>query len=151
MLSSIIKNFFNKNKSEQQETVPIDGRTWKRKCILVIGMHRSGTSAMSAILKIAGIYNNVTTNVSPDNPKGFFEWHRGMEINSKIFRLFRSEWDDPKPRPYNEKKQGKVGKFKEEIKLAIKDDFNSQDYSSKRPKELSSNDKKSNELDSILF
>ena len=127
MLSSIIKNLFNKNRDAQQEPVPVDEKTWKRKCILVLGMHRSGTSAMSAILKIAGIYNNVTTNVSPDNPKGFFEWHRGMEINSKIFRLFRSEWDDPRPRPYNEKKQGKVGKFKEEIIQAIEDDFNSQD------------------------
>lgn len=82
---------------------------------------------MSAILKIAGIYNNVTTNISPDNPKGFFEWHKGMAINSKIFRLFRSEWDDPRPRPYNEKKQGKVSIFKKEIIQAIEDDFDSQD------------------------
>lgn len=127
MLSSLFKKLFNKDIREKQEIVPIDGKTWKRKCIIVLGMHRSGTSAMSAILKITGIYNNVTTNISPDNPKGFFEWHKGMAINSKIFKLFRSEWDDPRPRPYNEKKQGEVNKFKEEIIQAIEDDFHSQD------------------------
>lgn len=126
MLSSLKKIFLQNSTQNSITCYPEIRYDNGKKCILVVGMHRSGTSAMSAILKIAGIYNKVTDNISPDNPKGFFEWHKGMDINGKIFRLFKSEWDDEKPRPYNEKKCDRVAIFKKEIMQAIDEDFNDQ-------------------------
>ena len=45
-----------------------------KNCLVVLGMHRSGTSAFTGILEILGL--NLGTKMletQEDNPKGFFE------------------------------------------------------------------------------
>ena len=97
----------------------------KRKCVLIIGMHRSGTSAMSAILQILGLYNKVGIKTAPDNPKGFYEWDRGVEINDKILRSMNSAWDDEKCF-HTKRCHKKTNKFKNELLRAIEEDFSGQ-------------------------
>ena len=58
--------------------------------ILVLGMHRSGTSMLASILSNAGAYTGpASTQLSGDiyNPKGYYEDHCINEINESIFLL----------------------------------------------------------------
>ncbi len=45
-----------------------------KKCIVVLGMHRSGTSAMTGLLsKLGASPGSDLLPANPSNPKGFFE------------------------------------------------------------------------------
>lgn len=56
--------------------------------VIVIGMHRSGSSALSGLLHQNGICMGEVQNFSPgpskENPKGFFENYRFRHINDQI-------------------------------------------------------------------
>lgn len=65
------------------------------KCIFVLGMHRSGTSAFTGLLCRFGV------GIGPDllpanysNPKGFFESKAVVDINNAILLGLGSSWDD---------------------------------------------------------
>ncbi|VEN73004.1 conserved hypothetical protein [Candidatus Desulfarcum epimagneticum] len=76
---------FNQNK----------GCDFMRKCILVLGMHRSGTSALAGILDRTGIHlGPELLPPGPDNPKGYYENKHINLFNEKILKQVGSSWDD---------------------------------------------------------
>ena len=65
-------------------------------CIFVLGMHRSGTSALTGVLDILGVeLGSELLQPWSDNPKGFFENERIWRFNQNILESFGSSWDDP--------------------------------------------------------
>lgn len=65
-----------------------------KKLIVVIGMHRSGTSAMTRGLELLGV--GLGTSLHPaaaDNPKGFWEDTECLEINEELLAYFGSAYD----------------------------------------------------------
>lgn len=67
-----------------------------RQAILVIGMHRSGTSAVTRGLEVLGV--NLGTRLrSPrtENPKGFWEDLDFNAINTDVLQSFGLEWHTP--------------------------------------------------------
>jgi hypothetical protein len=64
-----------------------------RKAVLVIGMHRSGTSALTRGLEVLGV-DLGTRLKSPrtENPKGFWEDLDFNSINTEVLRSFGLEW-----------------------------------------------------------
>lgn len=100
----------------------------KRKCVIIAGMHRSGTSAMSAVLKDIGLFNNGILCESPDNPKGFFEWQKGVSINEQILKAVKSSWDDENPLAPDTFNRNRIKKYKNKISRAIREDFPDQNY-----------------------
>jgi hypothetical protein len=68
--------------------------------IVVLGMDRSGTSAMTAVLNLLGAdVGNDLLPAAPDNPKGFFE-HRGIwTIHEELLAALGSCWGDVVPLP----------------------------------------------------
>ncbi len=71
-----------------------------KNCLVVLGMHRSGTSAFTGVLELLGV--NLGTRMLEtqyDNPKGFFENKYVVEANDYIFECLRSGWDDLLPLP----------------------------------------------------
>lgn len=67
----------------------------KQTCILIPGMHRSGTSAISGVLNILGIYHG--SELMPpasDNKKGFYENQLLYELNKKMLQAMGSNWED---------------------------------------------------------
>ncbi|ARS28388.1 sulfotransferase family protein [Sphingomonas sp. KC8] len=71
------------------------GPTSGRIAVLVVAMHRSGTSALSRILNIVGC--DISNNLMPDNEwneKGYWESAKISELNEKILRCGGSEWDN---------------------------------------------------------
>lgn len=71
-----------------------------RKVILILGMHRSGTSLMAHICQSMGGYlgeDNELMDAREDNPAGFFEHKDIVRINDEILHYCDSEWYSLKP------------------------------------------------------
>jgi len=67
----------------------------RRQAILVLGMHRSGTSAVGGVVKalgVAGPKNLLAPR--PDNPRGFFESAPLTEAHDAFLESGGSFWDD---------------------------------------------------------
>lgn len=69
--------------------------------ICVLGMHRSGTSALAGALNLVGV--NFGSNLMPaqasENPKGYWEHLDIVRTHDDVFTLFGASWDDPRPLP----------------------------------------------------
>ena len=68
------------------------------KLLMVLGMHRSGTSAITKGLEVLGV--DLGDNLIPpqeDNPKGFFEDRELIELNERILKKTGHSWYDLAP------------------------------------------------------
>ncbi|OYV41925.1 MAG: hypothetical protein B7Z81_00335 [Acidocella sp. 20-61-6] len=94
-----MENFPIDFQAEVYDITQIDKRS---EVVLTLGMHRSGTSALTGALGILGLkLGNDLMPAGPDNPKGFFE-HKGIvEINDAFSWERASSWDNPRfPLPW---------------------------------------------------
>lgn len=67
----------------------------KRTCLLVLGMHRSGTSALTRVISLlgAGLPANML-GANEGNPTGHWEPQRIVDINDRMLAETASHWDD---------------------------------------------------------
>lgn len=68
--------------------------------LIVLGMHRSGSSALMRILNLLGV--EIGSQLLPKhhtNEKGFWEWLPLVQGNEKILRCFNSSWFNPQALP----------------------------------------------------
>ncbi|MFT4517926.1 MAG: GT2 family glycosyltransferase [Halioglobus sp.] len=73
-----------------------------KNCLIVLGMHRSGTSAFTGILDILGVnLGSKMLETQADNPKGFFENKFVVLANDCILDTLQMSWDDTFPLPSN--------------------------------------------------
>lgn len=64
----------------------------------MIGMHRSGTSAVAGGLEAAGVeFGTSLMTASADNPKGFFEDTRFVALNERLIAWDLQAWDTVAP------------------------------------------------------
>lgn len=71
------------------------------KCIVVLGMHRSGTSALTAVLSMLGAYPSESL-IPPEedvNPKGFWEHADIVSIHDELLQSMGFTWYDERPLP----------------------------------------------------
>lgn len=67
----------------------------QRTAVIVLGMHRSGTSAVAGVLSLLGISApRHLMAPTPDNPKGYWESTRLMVVHDRILRSAGSNWHD---------------------------------------------------------
>jgi O-antigen biosynthesis protein len=65
------------------------------RAVLVLGMHRSGTSAIARGLQMLGVYlGNDFLGPQPDNPTGYWEDRNICEINERLLGMFGLKWED---------------------------------------------------------
>jgi hypothetical protein len=65
------------------------------RAVLVLGMHRSGTSALARGLQMLGVYlGNDFLCVKPDNPTGYWEDRNIYEINERLLSVLGVKWED---------------------------------------------------------
>ena len=63
--------------------------------LLVLGMHRSGTSSIAgAMVRLGGVAPLNLLPPADDNPKGFFESSVLVTLNDKILTAGGSHWED---------------------------------------------------------
>ncbi|WP_136617634.1 MULTISPECIES: sulfotransferase family protein [Mesorhizobium] len=70
----------------------------RRTCIIVLGMHRSGTSALARAISLlgAGLPKNML-GANPTNETGHWEPLRLMELHDRMLAEAGSRWDDWRP------------------------------------------------------
>ncbi len=64
--------------------------------IVVLGMHRSGTSAVARVLNLAGAYfgaEGIGTPPNAENRKGFWEREDVRVLNDAVLHAMRCDWD----------------------------------------------------------
>ena len=65
------------------------------RAVLVLGMHRSGTSALARGLQMLGVYlGNDFLSPRPDNPTGYWEDRNIYEINERLLAVLGLRWED---------------------------------------------------------
>jgi len=63
--------------------------------IFVVGPHRSGTSALTRVLNLAGCYVGEPADLlppTPDNPTGYWESRRLVELDDLLLAIFGTDW-----------------------------------------------------------
>jgi len=66
----------------------------EKTCVLICGMHRSGTSAIAGCLQLLG-YNTGKSMMpaTPENPKGYFENIKCWQLNERLMSMLGVSWD----------------------------------------------------------
>jgi hypothetical protein len=66
-------------------------------CVVILGMHRSGTSALAGVLQQLGVdFGNDLVGATPANPKGHFELTAAVRMNDHLLRrVFGARWKTP--------------------------------------------------------
>jgi hypothetical protein len=70
-------------------------------CVIVSGMHRSGTSATARVVNLLGadIARELMPAIAGDNDRGFWESKAVVDIHESLLAALGSAWDDPFPLP----------------------------------------------------
>ena len=95
-----------------------------RTCILILGMHRSGTSAVAGCLSALG-YNMGNQLFPPDKPneKGYFENVLINQFNDSLLSTLYARWHDTLFLPQNWYLNEQVQKRKPELISILKSEF----------------------------
>ena len=98
--------------------------TKHRTCILILGMHRSGTSALAGCMNLLGFYpgkNLIPPNES--NIKGYFENNLLYHFNDHILDILYARWNDTLALPDNWWKDKMVINEHDRLKEIINTEF----------------------------
>jgi hypothetical protein len=70
----------------------------RSRAIVVVGMHRSGTSAVARGLQALGVYlGNDFLHAQPENPTGYWEDRPIVELNERVLKSLKLRWDGTRP------------------------------------------------------
>jgi len=97
----------------------------EKKCLVILGMHRSGTSALSGALHLAGFNpGNELFEPEEDNPKGNFENARITMLNERILDDLYAKWNDTLLIPEDWWNSGLFDTFLDTIIQILEEEFN---------------------------
>lgn len=74
---------------------PERGNNMNTNGLLIIGMHRSGTSCLAGSLQQAGLYSGDVIESAPFNKKGNRENLDIMTLNTAVLQYSGGDWDNP--------------------------------------------------------
>ncbi|HAI59844.1 MAG TPA: hypothetical protein DCM32_08205, partial [Xanthomonadaceae bacterium] len=87
-----------------------------RSFIVVLGMHRSGTSAMTGALCAMGFsLGGPALPAAEDNPLGYFENAAAVDINEALLLALGRGWDDLRPLPDDWERSDAAGEARRRI------------------------------------
>jgi hypothetical protein len=97
----------------------------RNSALLVLGMHRSGTSALAGMLSLCGADPgpSLMPGVAGVNPKGFWEHQEIVAIHERLLGMLHSAWDDERPLPSSWWQLPEVAVFRDEILTVLRRDF----------------------------
>lgn len=96
-----------------------------QKAIVVVGMHRSGTSAISGLLAELGVFMGSSLFAPQEgvNEKGFFENSLLVDINDRLLDESLLSWDHPLALTLAGEQQPHLSAYQNEAKLIIEKDY----------------------------
>ena len=97
------------------------------KSICVLGMHRSGTSAVSRAINLLGVYIGEETRLIPPdediNPKGYWEHQQINSIHEEILNALSRSWNDIYPMQEKWWEHKEINQYREQIIDLLKEEF----------------------------
>ena len=101
----------------------MDIQLFMKECVIVLGMHRSGTSVFSGLVASQGFYLGADEMPSRgDNPKGFFENFQVYKLNQSILLDHNTSWDDYSF-TVDQIKPDNLLRYQEQAKELVKSEF----------------------------
>jgi hypothetical protein len=88
----------------------------ERTCLMILGMHRSGTSALAGVLQLLGVAP--PTNLTPaddNNRTGYWEPLHLALLNEQLLLELGSRWDDWRPVRVEELSASRLNFYRDEI------------------------------------
>lgn len=99
-----------------------------RTCLLVLGMHRSGTSALTRLINLLGAQlPKRVLGAGEGNPTGHWEPEALVDINERLLAEARSSWDDWRQIDLSGLPPDRQNFYRDDISKALADDFGSAD------------------------
>ena len=96
----------------------------ERLAVIVLGMHRSGTSTTSGLLDNLGLYTGQSKmGGNESNPKGFFENYRFLYFNESLLHDLGVSWHNTVSLPEKWWEKNEVASRKNELKILIDKEF----------------------------
>lgn len=100
------------------------GKGLERQALMVMGMHRSGTSALAGLLSALGCDGPATPmKANESNPKGYFESSRLMVLHDEILLSAGSSWRDYRPFPQSWLKSPKAQEYRGKLRALIEAEY----------------------------
>lgn len=102
----------------------MNGSAFSRYAFCILGMHRSGTSALAGVLKHFGA--DVPARMlkpTEDNPAGYFESTPVMQLNERILASAGTSWDDWSRIPEGWFKGPRASALKVEARAVLEAEF----------------------------
>lgn len=73
-----------------------------KRAIFILGMHRSGTSALARVVNLLGAELGASLMAAAeDNPRGFWEHEAAVQIHEALLQSLGHGWEDGTPLPQN--------------------------------------------------
>src|SRR5262249_26846747 len=95
-----------------------------RQAVVVLGMHRSGTSALAGIIaKLAARPPRTLMPADPMNLRGYWESDIIYRIHTRLLVALHSEWDSPAPLPADWWLSDTAQRFEDELVDAVRQEF----------------------------
>jgi GT2 family glycosyltransferase len=104
------------------------GRT-NQKAICILGMHRSGTSAIARAVNLLGAYLGPQDQLMPpkdDNPNGFWEHMAIYSYHQRLLNYLCRSWDSTVPLPEEWWKEPGIKTYRDELVGLVKREFGGQ-------------------------
>jgi hypothetical protein len=101
-----------------------------QQAICVLGMHRSGTSSVTKGVHEMGAYIGAHSALVPpdvDNPRGFWEHKRIVELHDAALQVMGLQWDTATPIPRSWFRDHKLDAIRDEMRELIVKEFGNQD------------------------
>ncbi|RDS83407.1 glycoside hydrolase family 99-like domain-containing protein [Dyella psychrodurans] len=104
-------------------------QTQPRKVLLVLGMHRSGTSAVTRVVNLLGAeLGRNLVEAGSDNPEGFWEHAEAVSINEDLLHGLGRTWYDMREMPRGWEQHDAAKLALERIKALIGHDFEGKSF-----------------------
>ncbi len=95
-----------------------------RRALLVVGMHRSGTSALTRVLSLCGAnLPQHLMSAGAHNPRGYFESQAIYELHEELLGEAGTSWDDGAPFPADWIRSPVAPGWIERMAQAVRDEF----------------------------
>src|SRR2546427_10762594 len=101
-----------------------EARAAKRRALVVVGMHRSGTSALTRVLSLCGatLPKHLIPAAAGENETGFWESATICAIHEALLTSVGSAWDDPSALPEAWFHSEQAAAFKQRLIAALQEE-----------------------------
>jgi hypothetical protein len=110
---------------QEGKEVAASGASCRSKALLILGMHRSGTSALTRVCNLLGarLGGNLMPPIPGNNEAGFWEQLEIADLHDRLVAEFGSCWDDYRALPEGWQATPKADPYKLELLKILRRDF----------------------------